>query len=90
MFTSILRIKRKQTSDRIIYGVKMKYSSIKIILTFLVSMNIFLTNNFLTAQVLEQDSLALIALYDSTDGANWTNNENWLNTLIAEWSHVGV
>ncbi|MBK8566692.1 MAG: hypothetical protein IPN76_26025 [Saprospiraceae bacterium] len=24
------------------------------------------------------DSLALVALYDSTNGAGWTNNTNWL------------
>ena len=33
------------------------------------------------AQVLESDSLALVALYDSTDGANW--NYTWdLNTRV--------
>ena len=30
------------------------------------------------AQILEQDSLALVALYNSTDGANWTDNSGWL------------
>ncbi len=30
------------------------------------------------AQILQQDSLALVALYDSTNGASWTNNTNWL------------
>jgi hypothetical protein len=44
----------------------------------------------LSAQVLEQDSLALVALYDSTDGTNWTNNENWLNGPVATWSYVTV
>jgi len=33
---------------------------------------------YLSAQVPAQDSLALVALYDSTNGANWTNNTNWL------------
>ena len=30
------------------------------------------------AQVSIRDSLALVALYDSTDGANWTDKTNWL------------
>ena len=29
---------------------------------------------------LYQDSLALVALYNSTNGANWTNNTNWMST----------
>jgi len=29
--------------------------------------------------VFEADSLALVALYESTDGKHWTNNENWLS-----------
>ncbi len=28
------------------------------------------------AQVSEQDSLALVALYDATDGSSWTDNTN--------------
>ncbi len=35
-------------------------------------------NRDLSAQVPAQDSLALIALFDSTDGANWNTNTNWL------------
>jgi len=42
------------------------------------------------AQVLEQDSLALVALYNSTDGANWTNNTNWLTGPVPTWYGVGV
>ena len=37
-----------------------------------------------------QDSLALVALYNSTDGDNWTNNENWLTGLVSEWFGVVV
>ena len=36
------------------------------------------------AQVLESDSLALVAFYDSTDGANWINTWN-LNTPVDTW-----
>jgi Leucine-rich repeat (LRR) protein len=39
----------------------------------------------------ELDSLALVALYDSTDGANWNSNENWLSgEPIDNWHGVTV
>jgi hypothetical protein len=31
------------------------------------------------------DSLALVDLYFSTNGSNWTNNTNWLSTKINYW-----
>ena len=37
------------------------------------------------AQVSEQDSLALVALYNATNGPNWTNNTNWLTTPVSQW-----
>ena len=43
------------------------------------------------AQVAEQDSLALVALYTSTDGINWTDNTNWLTSApLSEWYGVTV
>ncbi len=39
-------------------------------------------------QVNEQDSLALVAFYESTDGANWTNNHNWLTGDVDTWYGV--
>ncbi|NQT27365.1 choice-of-anchor D domain-containing protein [candidate division KSB1 bacterium] len=33
----------------------------------------------------DTDSLYLVALYDSTDGPNWTNNTNWLAGPISTW-----
>ena len=37
------------------------------------------------------DRDALIALYNATDGANWTNNDNWLSDRpIGEWLGVEV
>ena len=42
------------------------------------------------AQVAEQDSLALVALYNATDGPNWTVNTNWLTGPVASWSAVTV
>ena len=42
------------------------------------------------AQVSEEDSLALVELYDSTDGDNWTNNTNWNSGPVSTWYGVNV
>ena len=39
---------------------------------------------------IESDSLALVALYNSTDGENWLNNDNWLEGPIDNWYGVEV
>ena len=39
---------------------------------------------------MEQDSLALVALYNSTDGANWTHHDNWLSGPVSTWYGVTV
>lgn len=40
---------------------------------------------------IEQDSLALVALCNSTDGANWTNKENWLSqNPLSTWFGITV
>ena len=37
------------------------------------------------------DREALVALYEATDGPNWTNSENWLTDApLVEWHGVGV
>jgi len=42
-------------------------------------------------QDLDSDKQSLIALYNVTDGANWTNNENWLtDEPLGEWQGVTV
>ncbi len=38
----------------------------------------------------EQDSLALVAIYDATDGANWTNNTNWKSGNLDTWEGITV
>ena len=45
-----------------------------------------------TVEVTEDpDRAALVALYEATDGPNWTNNENWLTDApLCEWYGVGV
>ncbi|GAB5520406.1 MAG: hypothetical protein RhofKO_26570 [Rhodothermales bacterium] len=42
------------------------------------------------AQVSEADSLALIALYNATDGPNWSTNTNWLQGPLSTWHGVTV
>lgn len=43
------------------------------------------------AQVIEQDSLALVALYEATGGDNWTEKENWLTgSPVGDWYGVTV
>lgn len=41
-------------------------------------------------QVLEQDSLALVAFYNSTGGPGWTNNTGWLTGPVGTWYGVTV
>lgn len=36
------------------------------------------------------DSLALVALYNATDGANWTTNTNWLTGPVNTWAGIEV
>ncbi len=38
-----------------------------------------------SAQVNIQDSLALVALYDATNGDHWKNNSNWLFDPVSTW-----
>ncbi len=42
------------------------------------------------AQVAQDDSLALVAFYQATDGANWSDNTNWLTGPVAQWFGVEV
>jgi len=42
-----------------------------------------------SAQSRQQDSLALVDLYNSTDGPHWSNNTNWLSNFpIDQWRAV--
>ncbi|OQX82436.1 MAG: hypothetical protein B6D64_00145 [Bacteroidetes bacterium 4484_276] len=43
-------------------------------------------------QVFVQDSIALVALYDSTNGDNWYNNLNWLdeNLPVGNWYGIEI
>ena len=41
-------------------------------------------------QVLAQDSLALVDLYNSTNGPGWQNVSGWLSAPIDVWSGVTI
>lgn len=44
-----------------------------------------------TAQVIPQDSLALVAFYNSTNGAGWNDNTNWLTANpVSTWFGITV
>ena len=45
---------------------------------------------FSNAQVNTTDSLALVALYQATDGDNWTSGDNWLTGPVGTWEFVEV
>lgn len=41
--------------------------------------------------ITRDECLGLMALYNSTDGDNWTDNTHWTQTpLVSTWSHVTV
>lgn len=43
------------------------------------------------SQVIESDSLALVAFYNATGGPDWTDNANWLSdSPVGEWYGVDV
>jgi len=62
----------------------------KNILIFIGIILLYLPFLTLHGQVQEQDSLALVALYDSTDGTNWNNNTNWLTGPVSTWYGITV
>ncbi|MDX1407198.1 MAG: T9SS type A sorting domain-containing protein [Saprospiraceae bacterium] len=42
------------------------------------------------AQVVQQDSLALVALYHATNGSEWTVDSNWLTGPVSTWHGVTI
>jgi hypothetical protein len=42
------------------------------------------------AQVDKDDSLALVVLYNSTDGPLWTHHDHWLAGPVKDWYGIGV
>jgi Leucine-rich repeat (LRR) protein len=49
-----------------------------------------LTSITILAQVIKTDSLALVELFDSTDGHNWNDTTNWNHGPVGTWYGVTV
>jgi len=59
--------------------------------TLLIAVFLFTAITPTKAQVNTQDSLALVDLYDSTGGPNWTNHTNWLTSApVSSWYGITV
>ena len=58
--------------------------------SFLVLLTIALLPWTGSAQDLENDSLALVALYNDCNGANWMGFDSWMTDSIKNWKDVTV
>ncbi|MFZ1798262.1 MAG: hypothetical protein WAU24_00225, partial [Chitinophagaceae bacterium] len=66
--------------------MKKNYTYLLLFVTILL-----LRANRVQAQVDVNDSLAMVALYNSTDGPNWIVNTNWLSTKpLGSWYGLTV
>jgi Leucine-rich repeat (LRR) protein len=61
-----------------------------IIATFILLSVFFPLSLQLHAQVPAQDSLALVALYNNTNGDGWTNHTNWMISEVSTWYGITV
>ena len=65
----------------------MKPKSLLFYFAFALGTNVYTTNG----QVNEQDSLAVVNLYNSTKGPNWNNHTNWLtHSPVSTWYGITV
>jgi Leucine-rich repeat (LRR) protein len=56
-----------------------------------IAVTTFININTIRAQAVNvQDSLALIDLYDSTDGPGWYHHDNWLTGPVSTWYGITV
>jgi Leucine-rich repeat (LRR) protein len=65
----------------------MRKSLLYIFIMILLSLNLY---QEIFAQVLKKDSLALVELYNKTNGKNWYGNDNWLNEDVITWYGIEV
>ncbi len=61
----------------------MKIKNVGVVFFFFFFHNLF-------GQVISSDSLALVSLYNATNGPNWTSKANWLNTNVGQWQGVSI
>jgi len=45
---------------------------------------------FYISNGLESDSLALVELYNNTDGPSWKNNSGWLSSDLKDWAGIEI
>ena len=62
----------------------------KLTITTLIFFSILFTGNSQTGQTNVTDSLALVDLYNSTNGPGWVNNTNWLSGPVFTWYGITV
>ena len=59
------------------------------ILVAILSVALFVPNTAISQTAAEEDRAALMALYDATNGVNWTNSTNWGSSRpLGEWHGV--
>lgn len=54
-------------------------------LFFTVFVALLFSQNLKASEVSESDSLALVSLYNSTNGSNWVKSDNWLTGSLKSW-----
>ncbi|MCK4701269.1 MAG: hypothetical protein KAT38_13065, partial [Bacteroidales bacterium] len=52
--------------------------------------SLYIDYMYFKSQLFHTDSLALVALYNSTNGSTWTNSSNWLIGNVTDWYGVTV
>ncbi len=73
-----------------LFAPQKNYGRIVVLSLFFLFTIVFLNPKSNAQAVNETDSLALVALYNSTDGANWTDNTNWLSGPVSTWYGITV
>ena len=66
----------------------MKTKSTLVAMMFFVGTNLSVTTYAQAVNV--QDSLALVALYNSTKGDYWKHNTNWLTGPVIKWYGISI
>ncbi|MBN1924269.1 MAG: T9SS type A sorting domain-containing protein [Prolixibacteraceae bacterium] len=72
-----------ETSDTLVLRGQGDYNC-EVTNTFYPDLTLY-SDTFTYAHTLQTDSIALVALYNATDGGNWTNKTNWLAGNLNTW-----
>ena len=68
----------------------MRHSSLTLTLTLTLLAMMLSTTTTVRAQIALQDSLALVAIYNATDGPNWRSDPGWFNGPVSGWGYLAV